>query len=347
MSGGYFKVERKLFDGEDWLWGGSRAWTRVEAWLDLIQMAAYRDGAQYASSAHGTDTLARGEFVASLRYLGKRWSWDKMKVSRFCLALEKAGRVARQREGAHGTVYLIVKYEAYQGPRDSGETVSETPSETAARQRRDKEEEGKKDKQETETSLGARGAPAEKPARTRDDDPPGFAACWAAYPARPNDSRADAVKAYRARVRAGVEPAVLLAGTVRYAAYCVAAGKAGSEWVKRAATFYGPGGHYLLPWDVPAVVGAVGPAQPDAAPATDLLGALDGAGLTHNGLGRDEYRRRVLDLAPVVGYTPDAFLALMRAVKPYDLERFTFEPDRRKEFARRLAAATAQVGVAA
>lgn len=201
----------------------------------------------------------------------------------------------------------------------------------------DPEKEKEKELDQEAESLGARGAPTESRPAVREGDPDGFDACWAAYPKRPNDSRADAVKAYRARLRVGVEPGVLLAGTVRYAKFCEATGKAGGEFVKRAATFYGPGEHYLQPWDVPAVV--VGDVRPALSPARALLDALETAGLTHDGLGKDVYGQRLDDVAAQLGRDRAQFRELVRAVKPWTLGRITFPPERLAEFERRLRAA--------
>lgn len=139
---GHFKVARKLFGSDDLFYEANRPRTKWEAWLDLLQMAAWRDGTVY-NTTHGTDTLNRGEFVVSLRYIGARWKWDKMKVSRYFSACEKAGRTTRQREGVHGIIYLIVNYTTYQRGRVRDETANETAGETGTRQRRDKEEEVK------------------------------------------------------------------------------------------------------------------------------------------------------------------------------------------------------------
>lgn len=105
-------------------------------------------------------------------------------------------------------------------------------------------------------------------------DPADFAACWAAYPKRAGgNSRALALKAWTARRAAGASGADLLAGTQRYAAFVRATGKEGTEYVKQAATFYGPGEHYLEPWDAPSV--SVVPSETE----------------------RDRQRRRVLEIA--------------------------------------------------
>lgn len=63
-------------------------------------------------------------------------------------------------------------------------------------------------------------------------------------------SRAE--KAISARLAEGASWEQLLAGTERYAAFCVATGKVGTEYVKQAATFYGPDRHYLEAWLPPA-----------------------------------------------------------------------------------------------
>lgn len=78
-----------------------------------------------------------------------------------------------------------------------------------------------------------------------------FEDAWAKYPDRPGNSRATALKAWNARIAQGVDAAVMLGGVVRYAAFCDATGKTGTEFVKQAATFFGPGEHYLAGWEKP------------------------------------------------------------------------------------------------
>jgi hypothetical protein len=85
----------------------------------------------------------------------------------------------------------------------------------------------------------------------------GFAECWKAYPKREGgNSKAAAEKAYRARVKQGANPADLLAGTERYAAFVRAKGQEGTAYVKQASTFFGTGEHWIEPWDVLGNAGA-------------------------------------------------------------------------------------------
>ncbi|UEP49629.1 helix-turn-helix domain-containing protein [Burkholderia ambifaria] len=79
-----------------------------------------------------------------------------------------------------------------------------------------------------------------------------FEEAWAAYPKRAGgNSKRDAQKAWNARLAAGELPGELIAGTKRYAAFCAATGKLGTEFVKLAATFFGPSRHFAEDWTLP------------------------------------------------------------------------------------------------
>ena len=88
--------------------------------------------------------------------------------------------------------------------------------------------------------------------------PDEFEESWNSYPRTKDASKRDAFKAWGARVKAGVDPASILAGVKRYAAYCAAMQKE-QQYIKQPATFFGPGEHYAVAWDVP-VIGARRPA---------------------------------------------------------------------------------------
>ena len=61
-----------------------------------------------------------------------------------------------------------------------------------------------------------------------------------------------ALKAIRARLNEGSQWAEILDGAKRYAAYCDAVDKTGTEYVMQAATFCGHDKHFLEPWLPPA-----------------------------------------------------------------------------------------------
>lgn len=80
-----------------------------------------------------------------------------------------------------------------------------------------------------------------------------FDRAWEKYPRRAGGNpKALARKAWDARVKAGTDPNLMLGGVIRYAAFCRATGKEGTEFVKQASTFFGPAGHYLEAYELPA-----------------------------------------------------------------------------------------------
>jgi hypothetical protein len=113
---GHIKISRKFFE-DDAMWREPRRFSRAEAWIDCLQMAAWKPR-RYAVGLD-VEHLERGEFVVSVRYLAQRWQWSKSAIQRWFVAVQKAGRLAVQRQGQIGTVYLLVNYEHYQGT-DSG-----------------------------------------------------------------------------------------------------------------------------------------------------------------------------------------------------------------------------------
>lgn len=80
-----------------------------------------------------------------------------------------------------------------------------------------------------------------------------FETAWQAYPKRAGgNSKAAAFKAWNARLKDGVKPEVMLAGVKRYAAYVRATGSAGTQYVKQAASFFGPDRHFEESWQAPS-----------------------------------------------------------------------------------------------
>ena len=81
-----------------------------------------------------------------------------------------------------------------------------------------------------------------------------FERAWSLYPSRGDhgNPKTPALKAWRARIKAGVDADELLRGVERYAAFVRAKGNEGSEFVKQASTFFGPSRFWLEPWTAPA-----------------------------------------------------------------------------------------------
>ncbi|MCH8871409.1 DUF4373 domain-containing protein [candidate division KSB1 bacterium] len=88
---------------------------------------------------------------------------------------------------------------------------------------------------------------------TAPEVPAEFAEFKKAYPQRSGAQPwAKALRTIRARLKEGAQWADLLEGAHRYAAYCAATDRIGTEYILQAATFCGPEKHYLELWKPPA-----------------------------------------------------------------------------------------------
>ncbi|WP_448309672.1 DNA-binding protein [Pantoea sp. PGP6] len=112
------------------------------------------------------------------------------------------------------------------------------------------------------TSDGTSAKAAEPSRNAKQDYSPEFEEAWQAYPKRSGGNpKPSAWKAWSARIREGVKTADMLAGVQRYASYVTATGKANSEYVKQASTFFGPDHHFAESWTAPASQQRSTPAQ--------------------------------------------------------------------------------------
>lgn len=93
-----------------------------------------------------------------------------------------------------------------------------------------------------------------------------FEIAWRAYPPRPNNSKAKALRAYVARRRAGHSAERLLDGVKAYRAYVEREGTE-PRFVKSAATFFGPDEHWLADYTPTTTRGA----SPRLSPGEALL----------------------------------------------------------------------------
>ena len=127
---GYIPAWRRIFDPDHHLAPSKRdPASRLHAWLDLCAHATHQ------TYQRRDIVLQRGEFIASLRYLARRWHWSLARVERFINDLKARTQIETVRETLDGTVYRIVKYDTYavfhteerDAPRDANRDTSETP----------------------------------------------------------------------------------------------------------------------------------------------------------------------------------------------------------------------------
>lgn len=112
------------------------------------------------------------------------------------------------------------------------------------------------------TGVSGSGESSGKPISKKPEYSLDFELVWTEYPKRAGGNpKATAYKHWKARIAEGTTPADLRAGVQRYAAFIRATGKLGTEYVKQAATFFGPDRHFEESWTPPAAAYAPGGAR--------------------------------------------------------------------------------------
>ena len=113
----WIKLNRSITD--HWLWNSGETFSRGQAFIDLLLMAAYAD---HTVMSQGKKIyLQRGSMVTSMRYLADRWRWSKDKTMHFLNDLEADGTIKKVSDTKR-TVLTIVNYEKYQGVGSSDRT---------------------------------------------------------------------------------------------------------------------------------------------------------------------------------------------------------------------------------
>lgn len=141
----HIKIARRFFR-DDPFWNEPREFSRAEAWLDILQMAAWTK-AELRVNTGERRTLLRGQFSASLRFLATRWNWSKSKGQRFIETLVRMDRVTPLRQdrlpirspirapgqdaGHLAHVYVVENYDTYQGVPQKRGTLGGTVSGTS------------------------------------------------------------------------------------------------------------------------------------------------------------------------------------------------------------------------
>ncbi len=106
----WIKLNRSITD--HWLWTSGETFSRGQAFIDLLLMAAYADHPIVSQGKRMN--LKRGSVVTSIRYLSDRWRWSKDKTMNFLNDLEADGTIEKVSDTKR-TVLTIVNYEKYQG----------------------------------------------------------------------------------------------------------------------------------------------------------------------------------------------------------------------------------------
>lgn len=124
MSKGWFLIDRKFFD--HFLWTENREYSKAEAWIDLIAQARYSKEPAKEMINGQLVTWERGQLIAAIRFLKRRWKWkSNTKVEGFLKLLEKEDMIIRENKTPIGRI-TICNYDTYQEPKDGDKDTKKT-----------------------------------------------------------------------------------------------------------------------------------------------------------------------------------------------------------------------------
>ena len=111
MKAGWIKISRSI--AEHWLWKDAEI---LKWWLDLLLMAAWKEHKELVGRQ--LVSLEKGQLIASLAYLCKRWKRSRPMVESFISNLEQDGMIAKAVYN-NVSIITIVNYECYQTTNDT------------------------------------------------------------------------------------------------------------------------------------------------------------------------------------------------------------------------------------
>ena len=123
--GNFIIVPRTIF--ENGTFGREEPFTKREAFLDLVQMAAFEDTDSFVSGCKYR--VCRGQLAISKSFLARRWGWSIDKVRRYLDYLKRNGWcdcVCDNRCGQPITLISIARYDSYQGIETTAEAAPDT-----------------------------------------------------------------------------------------------------------------------------------------------------------------------------------------------------------------------------
>lgn len=151
MSKGWISLHRQFQD--HWLWTEPRKYSKGEAWLDILMSAAHKE--HKAVINDNLITCERGEWIASIRFLQKRWQWSNSKIVKFLLVLEKDDMLTLEKKTGV-TVLKVSKYNSYQDPDEIKKTAKRQERDgkaTPRRQQSDKDNNGNNENNDNNLTL--------------------------------------------------------------------------------------------------------------------------------------------------------------------------------------------------
>jgi hypothetical protein len=120
---GWIKIDTEI--SKHWLWQDAE---RLKWWLDILFMASWKDRKQLVGKQ--LVALRRGQFIASLSFLCKRWGRSRSMVEPFLNLLQKEEMISKE-VGSNISIITVLNYDKYQA-NNSTESDAEVSTEVSA-----------------------------------------------------------------------------------------------------------------------------------------------------------------------------------------------------------------------
>ena len=120
METGWIKINRGI--AEHWIFQDAE---KFRWWFDLLLMAQWKDK-KVLHDSH-LFVLKRGQMIASVSFLCKRWGRSNKTIVNFLHLLEQDGMITRTVLHRQTPILTICNYEKYQ---DKGDTIVQTQEHT-------------------------------------------------------------------------------------------------------------------------------------------------------------------------------------------------------------------------
>lgn len=173
--------------------------------------------------------------------------YDECDCDALLQELHKHGFILRY--SVNGTAYIqVVKWDEHQNPHiKEAESTIPAPYKNSANQEQDTTQTGTSRADSLNPITDSLNPITSSKPAARDVCSAEFEIAWQKYPSRPGASKKEALKAWNARLKAGVDVEDMIDGVQRYAAYCDAM-KTEPQYIKQPATFFGPDEHFKADW---------------------------------------------------------------------------------------------------
>ena len=110
--GGWIKISREIED--HWLWQDA---DRLKWWIDMLFMASFEDK-KVIEDTH-LITIKKGQFIASVAFLCKRWGKSNKTIIKYLKLLEEDEMICREVLHRQTPIITICNYDKYQCDDDN------------------------------------------------------------------------------------------------------------------------------------------------------------------------------------------------------------------------------------